>query len=71
VFKNITPHDSNEQPGLPGQVYVGVSGDVAVMGELGGDVVVLKSHPVGYIPGRVARVYATDTTSTNLIAMNS
>lgn len=50
-------------------VYVGVSGDVAVVTQLG-TTLVFKAVPVGFlIPVATKRVKATGTTATNLIGI--
>jgi hypothetical protein len=49
-------------------IYVGVSGDVKV-DLVSGDTVTFKAAPVGVLPLRVKRVYATGTTATNILAL--
>lgn len=70
VGRAVTPSDTVNLI-EPAQLYCGVSGDIKVTYENGGDAsVVLKSHPVGYVVGRFKRVWATGTTATNLIAIS-
>lgn len=70
VGRAVTPSDT--VPLIePAQLYCGVSGDIQVTYENGGDpVVVLKAHPVGYVIGRFKKVWATNTTATHLIAIS-
>lgn len=67
----ITPHNSNELPFVTRGIYVGVGGDIVVI--LSGDsaAVTLKNVPTGSIlPIRAKIVQATNTTATNLIALD-
>ncbi len=50
-------------------LYIGVSGDVKVI-TTGGDTVVFTAVPVGILPVRVTRVFATLTTATNIVALS-
>lgn len=53
----------------PCVLYIGGSGDLKVMTE-GGDVVVFFGLNAGqFLPVNVLRVYATDTTATNMVAL--
>lgn len=70
VAKTVTPHNTNDLA-TPGQIYVGVSGDVAIIAENCTDTVILKSHPIGYIPCRVRRVLVTGTTATDMVVFSS
>lgn len=70
VAKTVVPNDSTDLA-TPGQVYVGVSGDVAIIAENDTATVILKSHPIGYIPCRVRRVLSTGTTATNMVVFSS
>lgn len=58
------------------RLYIGVSGDVAVIPvanyALGSTTpVVFKAVPVGYLDVQVARVMATATTATNIVALSA
>jgi hypothetical protein len=77
TFISITPSDSatitpTTDP-LPGVsvLYVGVSGDIAMVAAGDTDPVVLKGVPTGWfrLPGRVNQINATNTTATNLIGV--
>lgn len=64
----ITPSDSENVPvGIRG-LYVGVGGDVKVT--IGGQVIIFKNLAAGIIhPIYVSRVWATETTATNLVGL--
>jgi hypothetical protein len=64
----ITTSDTVDLGFVTKALYVGVSGDVVVI-MAGGQTVTLKAVPVGYLPVRVSRVKATNTTATNLVAL--
>jgi hypothetical protein len=49
-------------------LYIGVTGDVSVITS-GGDTVLFKAAPVGLLQVRAARVRATGTTATNILAL--
>lgn len=62
----ITTSDTVAQP-LFRRIYVGVSGDVKIT-TIGGNVVVYKAAPVGYLKIACASlIWATGTTATNLV----
>lgn len=64
----ITTSDVTEyDPPLEG-LYIGVSGNVAVVLEKDSAPVTLLSVPIGLLTGfRIKQVYATGTTATNII----
>ena len=65
----VTTDDANDLPDGPCLwLYIGVSGDVKAT--VGGNPVVFKAAPVGPLWVRAARVWATGTTATNILAMN-
>lgn len=65
----ITPSDTVDLPVSARAVYIGSSGNVAVI-TVGGDEVTFVNTAAGStLPVRVARVKATGTTSTNLVAI--
>jgi len=65
----ITPSDTVPQPTLVTDIYVGVSGDVAVKSTFDSAAVTLKAAPVGWLklPHAVLFVMATGTAATNLV----
>lgn len=68
----ITPHDTNLLAQTTRAIYVGVSGDVAVVIEgdgASGTPVVYKSVPIGYLIGKFIKVRVTATTATNMVAV--
>lgn len=72
----VTPSDAADiayspalQSGLLTRaLYIGVTGDVSVVTS-GGDTVLFKAAPVGLLQVRAARVRATGTTATNILAL--
>ena len=66
----ITPNDSTDLPlGICRAIYVGVGGDISI-DDLSGETVVFKNAISGsVIPVQTARVNATGTTATNLVAL--
>jgi hypothetical protein len=63
----IVPSDTVGQ-GPFRSIYVGVSGDVALV-SLGGTVLTFKAVPVGILPVGCTRVNATNTTATNIVGL--
>ena len=63
----VTPSDTAVFPAS--LIYVGGAGNVAVITQ-GGDTVTFVGVPAGTVlPVRVARVLATDTTATSIVAL--
>ena len=66
----VTTNDSTDLTKAPTRaLYIGVAGDVKVDMMDGSAGVVFKAAPVGVLPIRVTRVYATGTTATNIVAL--
>lgn len=66
----VTPHDSNDLATVARGLYVGVSGDVKVDMLGTGTAIVFTGLVAGVVhPLRVTRVYSTDTTATNIVAV--
>jgi len=65
---NVTPNDSTDLPTRPRALYVGVTGNVAIM-DIGGTTVTFVAMAVGYHPLRPVRVMSTGTTATNIVAI--
>jgi len=66
----VTPSDTEDLFNVARGIWVGGAGDVKVDLETGGTAIVFSNVPSGTIlPIRVKRVYATDTTATNLVAL--
>lgn len=66
---DVTPNDSADLSQFTRGLYLGNAGDVKV-DTIGGDTVTFTSLSAGVIhPIRVARVYATGTTATNIIGV--
>lgn len=67
---SITPHDSTNFARPTRGIYVGTSGDVAVVFTAGAAAVVFPSVPAGVIlPVRAIRVNSTSTTASNLVGL--
>lgn len=66
----ITPHDSTNFATETRFIYVGVIGDIALVGPEGSTAVLFKAVPAGTIlPVRASRVDSTNTTATLLVGM--
>lgn len=65
----LTPHDTNDLATPSRGLYVGTTGNIKVdmFGE--GTAVLFTAVPVGVLPIRVTRVYATDTDASTIIAL--
>lgn len=67
-FTAVTPHDTNEIT-PPRALYIGTSGDVAVIGRTGA-AVTLKAVPQGTVlPIRPKIVKSTGTTAADIVAL--
>jgi hypothetical protein len=66
----ITPSDTVDLPAptIHG-IYVGVSGDIKVNMTTTGTAIVFKAVPVGILRIQAKRIYTTNTTATNLVAL--
>ena len=64
----VTPDNSNDLAQTTRALYIGVSGNVKVDMQGSGTVTFL-SVPIGILPIRAKRVYATGTTATSIIAL--
>ncbi|HEU0223730.1 MAG TPA: hypothetical protein VFR34_16175 [Paracoccaceae bacterium] len=64
----VVPSDAVDLPYASRALYVGSQGDVRVT-TLGGTIVTFRDHPAGYMPARVARVHATGTSATDIVAL--
>jgi len=65
----ITPNDGTDLASVTRGIYVGVSGDIALV-TAGGQTVTFKTAAQGStIPIQAARVLSTGTTATNLIGL--
>lgn len=64
----VTPSDSATLAGVKA-LYIGVTGDVAVVTRERSTAVTFKAHPVGYMPVEVLKVLATGTTATDILAL--
>lgn len=63
----VTPADGADLPDTGVMLYIGTGGDVKVT-TAGGETVTFSNVPGGsFLPVRVARVYATLTTASNIV----
>lgn len=68
-YVTISPSDTtNFVDGTCRGIYVGVTGNIAVVNEIG-SVVTFSNVPVGIFPVRAIRVNSTNTTATMLVAL--
>ena len=63
----VTPNDAVDLPNFSRALYVGGGGDIRVT-TVGGDTVTL-SAATGFLPLCVARVHATGTSATAIVAL--
>lgn len=64
----VTPDDDSDLPVAARSLYVGAAGDVRVT-TVGGDTVTFAGVTAGILPVRAARVHATGTTASAIIAV--
>jgi hypothetical protein len=64
----ITPNDGGDLATSARALWIGTSGNIAVVPVGGGSPVIFKSIS-GWMPVRVARVMATGTTATDIVAV--
>jgi hypothetical protein len=64
----VTPDDASDLPVSARSLYVGATGDVRIT-TVGGDTVTFTGVPAGILPVRAARVHATGTTATDIVAV--
>lgn len=64
----VVADDANDLPIASRALYVGSAGDLAVT-MVGGGQVTLRNVAAGFLPIRVARVHATGTTATDIVAV--
>lgn len=68
-FFTITPHATNELAYYTRAIYVGGTGDIAMINARG-ETVIFRAVPAGQVlPVTTVRVLATGTTATNLVGM--
>lgn len=65
----VTPNDTTDLDRTCSALYIGQTGDVKVNIENSGEAIIFKSVPVGFLPVRATRVYATGTTAQNILAL--
>jgi len=65
---SVTPSDTEDLTTPARGLYVGTPGDVKVI-TIHGETVTFPNVPVGILPVRATRVYDTDTTATDIVAL--
>lgn len=67
----VTPSDSTDLAKIAYKgLYIGGTGNIAVIPSEGSGSVVFNAVPVGFFPVAVKRVLATGTTATNIVALS-
>jgi hypothetical protein len=70
MFGVVTPSDTVDLPYITRGIYVGATGDVAVVPASGGAPVVFAGVAAGTIlPIQVSRIRTTGSTSTSIVAL--
>jgi len=64
----VTPSNTVDLTRAARALYIGVSGDVKIIG-LNGNDVTFVAHPVGYVQCGAKRVYASGTTALSIVAL--
>lgn len=64
----VTLHDTNELTPYARALYVGTTGNIALV-TAGGDPVTFTAVPVGILPVRCKIVKSTGTTASNIVAL--
>jgi hypothetical protein len=65
----VAPNDGADLANASRSIYVGVTGDLTVTMLGTGTQILFKAVPVGILPIRVARVWATGTTATQIVSL--
>lgn len=65
---SVTPNDNTDLDPIPRALYVGVTGDLALV-DVDGTAVTFVAAAVGYHPLRPRRVKSTGTTATSVVAI--
>ncbi|MEZ4714299.1 MAG: hypothetical protein R3A44_44375 [Caldilineaceae bacterium] len=65
----VTPNDSADLTEVPRALYIGTAGDLVVKLVDDASSVTFPNMPVGWHPIRPARVYATNTTASDIVAV--
>jgi hypothetical protein len=67
--KAVTPSNTVDMPGTVKALYIGGTGNVRVLTASGDDVVFSGMSAGSYLLVQVVRVFATNTTATNIVAL--
>jgi len=68
-FAVATKSDTVDLPFRCRALYIGVTGDVAVLAKDNATSIVFKAVPVGVLRVRTTRLMSTNTTATNVVAL--
>lgn len=66
---SITPNDGSDLPTITRALYIGVSGDVAVLMRDGSEALFTNAQAGSVLALRVARVKATGTSAQNILGL--
>lgn len=74
AVRAVTPHDTNElsqsdSGEFPRGLYVGTTGNIALVAMNDSASVTLTAVPVGFVPIRCRKVLSTGTTASNIVAL--
>ncbi len=64
----VVPNDDTGLDYVSRSLHIGGAGDIRVQ-TLEGDIVTFAGVMVGWFPGRISKVFATGTTTTNIVAV--
>jgi len=65
---SIAPDDNNDIAITGATLYIGTSGDVKVT-TYNNTEIIFKNVPVGFMPVKVRKVFATDTTASDILGL--
>ncbi len=66
----VTPNDSTDLTNVSRALYIGGAGNVYVdMRDTGTNIAIIGATAGSVLPLRVSRVYSTNTTATNIVAL--
>ena len=65
----VTPHDTNELVKISREIYIGGTGNIAVVMKDGSEATFVNVPAGSRLPYRVKQVKATNTTATNIVSV--
>ena len=66
---SIVPNDNVDIDPTGATLYIGVAGDIKVT-TYNGTTIIFKNVPVGFMPVKVVRVFATDTVASEILVLS-